>query len=108
MTPVSVFDQLVGQAHITEILQGALKAAEGGEEDAESITDAVDVFFQRDARMVQRGDRRRFVLPAIGGGEAHAAEADRRNLEFAQFAVLHRRCSSSDCRDDIGRFDCAD
>ena len=32
MTPVAVFDQLIGQAHITEILQGALKAAEGGEE----------------------------------------------------------------------------
>ena len=32
MTPVSVFDQLVGQAHITEILQGALKAAQSEEE----------------------------------------------------------------------------
>ena len=32
MTAPSVFDQLVGQAHITEILQGAVFAAQSGEE----------------------------------------------------------------------------
>ena len=32
MTAPSVFDQLVGQSHITEILQGAVKAAQSGEE----------------------------------------------------------------------------
>jgi len=32
MTAPSVFDQLVGQSHITEILQGAVKAAQNGEE----------------------------------------------------------------------------
>ena len=35
MTAPSVFDQLVGQAHITEILQGAVKAAQSGEESQE-------------------------------------------------------------------------
>jgi DNA polymerase-3 subunit delta' len=35
MTAPSVFDQLVGQRHITEILQGAVKAAQSGEESQE-------------------------------------------------------------------------
>ena len=35
MTTPSVFDQLVGQSHITEILQGAVKAAQSGEESQE-------------------------------------------------------------------------
>jgi DNA polymerase-3 subunit delta' len=35
MTAPSVFDQLVGQAHITEILQGAVAAAQSGEESQE-------------------------------------------------------------------------
>jgi len=35
MTATSVFDQLVGQAHITEILQGAVAAAQSGEESQE-------------------------------------------------------------------------
>ena len=36
MTAPSVFDQLVGQHHITEILQGAVKAAQSGEESPET------------------------------------------------------------------------
>ena len=35
MSTPSVFDQLVGQSHITEILQGAVKAAQGGQESAD-------------------------------------------------------------------------
>ena len=35
MTTPSVFDQLVGQSHITEILQGAVKAAQSGQESQE-------------------------------------------------------------------------
>jgi len=35
MTATSVFDQLVGQAHITEILQGAVAAARTNQESQE-------------------------------------------------------------------------
>jgi DNA polymerase-3 subunit delta' len=35
MSATSVFDQLVGQSHITEILQGAVKAAQSGQESQE-------------------------------------------------------------------------
>ena len=35
MSAPSVFDQLVGQSHITEILQGAVKAAQSGQESQE-------------------------------------------------------------------------
>jgi DNA polymerase-3 subunit delta' len=35
MSAPSIFDQLVGQSHITEILQGAVKAAQSGQESQE-------------------------------------------------------------------------